>query len=358
MIFGNRLHGKAILPCLTLFLAAVLLVPIPGRSQVPDGRHDFDFGFGTWHTSIEKLDRSFVHSNTWLKFSGTVTGAKIWKGAATLEEIEADGAGRHFEILSVRTYNPQTHQWSITGASSAGGPLGPSMYGTFNNGRGVFYDQEPSNGRMVLVRQTFFDISANAYSFEQALSDDGGATWEPNFKAHLTRLSSSTASEGAQSVADTSHDFDFNYGTWTTHIRNLDVAANGAKTWSKLTGTVALRKIWNGRAFMEEIKAGNAGGGFEGLTLYLYDPQSHQWSQTYADRSDGAFEQSMFGGFNAGRGYLIGRGQFGGKNVLMRDEWSAITPDAHHFQISYSSDGGTHWQPMFIANLTRAGPGL
>ncbi len=102
----------------------------------------------------------------------------------------------------------------------------------------------------------------------------------------------------------------------------------------------------------------NASGGFEGLTLFLYDPQSHQWSQTYADRGDGTFDPSMIGEFKDGRGELIGQGRYGGKAVPMRDAWSDITADAHHFEVAYSDDGGRHWQPTFIAALRRTGPGL
>ena len=42
----------------------------------------------------------------------------------------------------------------------------------------------------------------------------------------------------------------------------------------------------------------------------------------------------------------------------MRDEWSDITRNAHHFEIGYSLDGGTTWEPIFVANLVRTGPGL
>lgn len=66
--------------------------------------------------------------------------------------------------------------------------MGPRLIGEFKNGRGEFYDQEPAlQGRSVLVRQVWSDITATSHHFEQAFSNDGGRTWEPNFVATLTR---------------------------------------------------------------------------------------------------------------------------------------------------------------------------
>ena len=340
----------------TAFIAT-LAVPLRGLAQDRDGQHDFDFNFGTWRAHIRRLEHPLTHSTQWLSYDGTETVRKVWGGRASTAEVVAGGPSP-IELLHVRTYNPASHHWAITGANSNDGTLGAPMYGQFAGGVGTFYDREVYNGRMVTVRWVFSNITADSYDFEQAFSGDGGATWESNYVAHLTRTSAVAPSEGAQSVADTSHDFDFSYGTWATHIRSLRAPAGGAASWVDLTGTVVWRKIWNGKAFLEEITAGKGKTAFTGLTLFLYDPHSHQWSQTYADSSDGAFEPSYVGGFHNGRGVLIGNDTYGGKNVLMRDQWSDITPNAHHFEIAYSLDGGENWHTVFEANLVREGAGL
>jgi hypothetical protein len=76
---------------------------------------------------------------------------------------------------------------------------------------------------------------------------------------------------------DGQHDFDFNLGTWKTHIRYLRQPATGP-TWVEFDGTVVVRKVWDGRAQLEEIEADGSAGHFEGLTLFLYNPESHQWN--------------------------------------------------------------------------------
>jgi hypothetical protein len=59
--------------------------------------------------------------------------------------------------------------------------------GEFKNGRGEFFDQEPFNGRTILVRVVWSNVTSNSHQFEQSFSDDGGKTWESNFGATLTR---------------------------------------------------------------------------------------------------------------------------------------------------------------------------
>ncbi len=340
-------------------LVACAFMVLDAAPTLPDGSHDFDFNFGTWHTHIRRLLHPLSGSHMWVKYDGIVTVRKVWGGAANVEEVEANGQN-HIEFLNVRLYNTASHQWSLNGASSADGTLeSPAMFGEFKDGRGVFYDQERFNGRMILDRQTFFNITPASYSFEQAFSDDGGKTWEPNFVANLTRTNFIAASERSQIVKNTSHDFDFSYGTWSTLIKSYETSGNKARVPTSYAGTVAWRKIWGGRAFLEEIKASNASGGFEGLTLFLYNPQAHQWSQTFASRGSGAFDPSMVGTFKNGRGELVSFPVAdGGALVFAREVWSDIRPNTHHFEIQYSRDGGKTWQPSFVANLARIGPGL
>jgi hypothetical protein len=153
-----------------------------------DGQHDFDFNFGKWRTHIQSLQISPKGPATWVKMEGIVTVRKVWDGRASLEEIEADGPGGHFEGTTLFLYNPQSHQWSQTFASSADGTLETSTIGEFHNGRGELYSHVNRDGKMVMVRDTWSDIAANSHKFEEATSDDGGKTWQPHFIANLERI--------------------------------------------------------------------------------------------------------------------------------------------------------------------------
>src|SRR5580692_7481767 len=128
---------------------------------------------------------------------------------------------------------------------------------------------------------------------------------------------------------DGRHDFDFNIGVWKTHIRRVLDPLSGSTQSMELNGTVTVRKVWNGRAQLEEIEAEGPNGHWEGLTLFLYNPEAHQWSQTFSDSKTGMMNTPTIGSFQDGRGELFGVDTFHDKLVLVRDVWSNITPTSH-----------------------------
>ena len=181
----------AFVGCLSLVPAGAAAAQTPAASPETaprDGQHDFDFHIGAWKTHIRSLQRPLTGSTTWVEYRGTLVARKVWDGRAQLEELRAEGSGRQIEDLLLFLYNPQTRQWSLNPAASNDGVMGPRLVGEFRNGRGEFYSVEPAQqGRSVLVRQVWSDITPTSHRFEQAFSNDGGKTWEPNFVANLTR---------------------------------------------------------------------------------------------------------------------------------------------------------------------------
>src|SRR5882757_7766519 len=84
-------------------------------------------------------------------------------------------------------------------------------------------------------------------------------------------------------VRDGQHDFDFNVGVWKTRIKRILDPLSGSTRSIELNGTVTVRKVWDGRAELEEIEADGPNGHWEGLSTFLYNPQAHQWSQSFID---------------------------------------------------------------------------
>src|SRR5262245_23356607 len=189
--------------CLPMCGLLLILMPLDGPAQnksgatgtspkqapkARDGQHDFDFHIGTWKTRLTRLVGPLSGSTTWAEYQGTTVVRKVWDGRANLVELVADGPSGHIEALSLRLYNPASRQWNLNFASSQGGTLSQPTIGSFQNGRGEFYDQETYNGRAILVRFVISDITPNSCRFEQAFSDDGGKTWEVNWIAADTRV--------------------------------------------------------------------------------------------------------------------------------------------------------------------------
>ena len=153
-----------------------------------DGQHDFDFEIGTWKSHISRRLHPLTGSNIWAQMEATVVFRKVWNGRANLMELLADTPSGHLEELNLRLYNPQSHQWTFNFANSSDGTMARPMVGEFKNGRGEFIGQDSFNGRIVLVRHVFSDVTPDSHHFEQSFSDDGGKTWESNFVATLTRV--------------------------------------------------------------------------------------------------------------------------------------------------------------------------
>jgi len=168
-----------------------------------------------------------------------------------------------------------------------------------------------------------------------------------------TQASGGPQSPAAGPAPSGQHDFDFHFGTWKTHILLLTHPLSGSTTWTELNGTVTVRKIWDGRANLEELEDSNATTHFQGLSLFLYNPASHQWSHTFANIDNGTLGQPLIGEFKNGRGEFFKQEQFHGRTILVRFVWSDITPDSHHEEQSFSDDGGKTWEPNFVATLTR-----
>jgi len=115
------------------------------------------------------------------------------------------------------------------------------------------------------------------------------------------------------------HDFDFEFGTWKTHIARLVHPLSGSTTWVEYDGTSVVR----------------------------------QWSINFSNSSVGTLGQPTIGGFKDGRGEFYDQESFNGRAVLVRFVISEIKPDSCHFEQSFSTDGGRTWEVNWIATDTR-----
>ena len=157
----------------------------------------------------------------------------------------------------------------------------------------------------------------------------------------------------ADEPRDGSHDFDFNLGYWHTHIKRLTKPLSGSSDFVELDGTITVDKIFETGGSIDHLVADGPGRHFEGSTLFLYNPEAHQWSQTFVGRKDGVLQPPTVGSFKDGRGALYGQDTLNGRTILVRDEFFDILPDTHRFEESYSADGGKNWEVVFSAQLTR-----
>lgn len=177
-----------------------------------------------------------------------------------------------------------------------------------------------------------------------------------SYSTHLLAQSSASAkTETRQSSTerDGRHDFDFEIGTWKTHLKRLLHPLTGSNTWVEYEGTTLVRKVWDGKANLVELIADGPAGHFEGLNLRLYDPQSHQWSLNFANSKGGGMSTPTIGEFKNGRGEFFNQETLNGRAILVRFVISDITPNSCRFEQAFSDDGGKSWEVNWIATDTR-----
>jgi hypothetical protein len=154
-------------------------------------------------------------------------------------------------------------------------------------------------------------------------------------------------------LRDGQHDFDFEIGTWATHLRRLKAPLTGSTDWVEYEGISVVRPIWGGRANLVELDVAGSAGRIEGLNLRLYRPQARQWSLTFASSANGLLVTPAIGAFEDGRGTFYSQEDLEGRAILSRFVVSDISPTSCRFEQAFSDDWGTTWESNWIAVDTR-----
>ena len=111
-------------------------------------------------------------------------------GRGNFDETSMERESGRVEGMTVRFYNPDSGEWTIYWADSINGFGSLPMVGKFDeNGRGLFYAHEPFKGRYIFVR-FIWTAGMEKARWEQAFSEDGGATWETNWEMDFTKRAS------------------------------------------------------------------------------------------------------------------------------------------------------------------------
>jgi hypothetical protein len=167
--------------------------------------------------------------------------------------------------------------------------------------------------------------------------------------------SGATKAEAQSAITehDGQHDFDFELGSWKIHLKRRLHPLTGSNTWVEFDGTSVTRKVWDGRAQLEQFETDGAGGHIEGLTLRTYNVQTRQWSLYWANSKDGVIVPAQVGQFKDGRGEFYGQDTLNGKLIYIRFIWLKTDSNMPHFEQSFSDDGGKTWEVNWITDQTR-----
>jgi hypothetical protein len=162
----------------------------------------------------------------------------------------------------------------------------------------------------------------------------------------------SPSAQATGAKRDGQRDFDFEIGTWKTHLKRRLKPLTGSDTWVEYEGTSLVRKVWNGRANLLELNVDGPAGPIEALSLRLYNPESRQWSLNFSNSASGTMSPPTIGEFRNGRGEFYAAETLNGRAILVRFIISDITPTSCRFEQAFSDDGGKTWEVNWIATDT------
>ena len=158
-----------------------------GAIDEQPGQRDFEPLLGRWNFHLKVRLKPLTGSSQWIDYTGPGECTPLWHGRAQLDTINLEGPTKHIEGLTVRLFNPKTHEWRLYWANSRDGLVVVPQIGQFKAGHGEFYAQDVFDDKSILVK---FDWSAlsNSPHFEQLFSNDGGKNWEVNWISDQTRV--------------------------------------------------------------------------------------------------------------------------------------------------------------------------
>ncbi|WP_426207954.1 hypothetical protein [Massilia sp. TWP1-3-3] len=154
---------------------------------------NFDFLRGHWNVENRRLQQRLQGNDDWDEFSATSHNQNLPAGIGNYDDFIPHDWRDGFVGMTLRIFNPQSHLWSIYWLDNETGGLHPSgllrnpVVGKFSDGVGVFEGDEELDGRPIRVRYTWSGIAAHSARWEQAMSADGGVTWEMNWRMLFTR---------------------------------------------------------------------------------------------------------------------------------------------------------------------------
>lgn len=151
-----------------------------------DGIEDFEFLYGQWLVQNRRRRQRLNGCDDWDDFDSVQKCWPLLDGLGNVDEYVCDDCGALG--ASLRIFDAQSRRWTLHWLSSSDGALQPPVQGLFRDGVGEFYGETRLDGKRVLVRYVWNKTDPESPRWEQAFSDDDGATWETYWIMDFTRL--------------------------------------------------------------------------------------------------------------------------------------------------------------------------
>ena len=149
--------------------------PLP-TSPTPGEPGDFDFLSGEWRIR-NRQPKPDTNGKEWIEFRGEATVRGILAGVCSIEELRIPE--KNFSGMGLRLLDVEKKVWAdhwVNARSSV--VTTPGVLGSFENGAGIFVSDDEMDGKPVKFAGVWDLITPTSCRWRQALTRDGGKTWE------------------------------------------------------------------------------------------------------------------------------------------------------------------------------------
>ena len=153
-----------------------------------DGQKDFDFLVGSWKVRNRRLRGAAQGLDAVGRVRRARGGPPRVGSLANMDEYEGHAPFGLIQGMTVRLYDTASGQWRLHWANRATGVFDTPMVGRFEERAGRILQPRASTRARRSTRASSGPASPPpACRWEQALSPDGGKTWETNWIMEMTR---------------------------------------------------------------------------------------------------------------------------------------------------------------------------
>ncbi len=156
----------------------------PAKAPTPGKPGDFDFLTGNWKI---KNRQKKAGAKDWEEFPGEATVWAILGGVCSIEELRIPA--KNFSGMGLRLLDVEKRVWSDHWVNAKSGVVGtPGVTGSFENGAGIFISEDEESGKPVQYRGLWDGITKISCRWSQAVSRDGGKSWDDLWLMEWTRV--------------------------------------------------------------------------------------------------------------------------------------------------------------------------
>ena len=156
--------------------------PLMAQEHNADTASWFDFWVGKWDVSWQNPDSTVG--------KGINNVVKIMDDKVIQENFEITDAGANtgFKGTSLSVYNPASHVWHQAWADNQGGFF--NFIGEAAGDKRIFKTMPVErNGKTIVLRMVFYDITNYSITWDWERSEDGGKSWQLQWRINYKKRS-------------------------------------------------------------------------------------------------------------------------------------------------------------------------